>query len=214
MSYLLLFIPAIFGTAAFITNKFIFKVGQTLSCLVIALYYGLSNEFSTVWFLAIAFALSILGDFFLSFRTKTNNYFILGITAFLFVHVGYILFIYNSFSASLLIFLISLLILLLGYTLYFTKSLYEKLDGVMKVGVMGYIAISCVAFALVVSINAPAVVKTLSVIGIFLIVFSDTIIAESSFAGRRKAVSLILPTYYLAQITLSAMVIYKVLNNL
>lgn len=61
--------------------------------------------------------------------------------------------------------------------------------------------------ALAISIEAMMLVKALLVLGILLIVISDTIIAEKDFMNHMRFEPLILPTYYGAQILLSASVI-------
>jgi uncharacterized membrane protein YkvI len=67
-----------------------------------------------------------------------------------------------------------------------------------------YLLISCFSFAAAAGINRlTAMAKWSYVSGIFLILFSDTIIAFKEFTLFQSLNFLILPTFYLAQICIT-----------
>ena len=119
-------------------------------------------------------------------------------------HIGYLLYIVMSFDINIAVFAVAGAALIAGYLAYYFVSLAKSVKGVMSAAVLSYLVISCAVLALAVSIKAPVFVKVLTALGIALIVISDTIIAESDFLNHRRLAYLILPTYYAAQIFLSA----------
>jgi len=67
-----------------------------------------------------------------------------------------------------------------------------------------YLLISCFSLGAAIGISDNTWFKGLYVLGIGLVLFSDTIIALREFAKFKELDFLILPTYYLAQISITA----------
>jgi hypothetical protein len=74
------------------------------------------------------------------------------------------------------------------------------------VAVLLYLLISCVTLAAALGRRAPPRSWWLYAAGIALIVLSDTLIAFAEFLGQHRGDSLILPTYYLAHLCVTASV--------
>jgi hypothetical protein len=147
---------------------------------------------------------SIAGDYFLSYKNKDKNYFVYGIALYFLAHIGYLLYIVMSFYINFAVFAVAAGVLLAGYLAYYFISLAKNVDGMLSIAVISYLVISCAVLALAISAQADLAVKIPVVAGIALIVISDTIIAESDFSNHKRLAFLILPTYYAAQIFLSA----------
>ena len=204
--YMLAFltIPAVFAYFACKTDKYLLKSLQTLACLCIVMAAGIISGNMHFLYLGASFMVSIAGDYFLSYKNRNENYFVYGIVLYFLAHIGYLLYIVMSFDINIAVFAAAGAALLAGYLVYYFVSLAKNVKGVMSAAVLSYLVISCAVLALAVSIDAPVFVKILTVLGIALIVISDTIIAESDFLNHRRLAYLILPTYYAAQIFLSA----------
>ena len=72
-----------------------------------------------------------------------------------------------------------------------------------------YLLVSCLSVGAAVGIKADPVVKWAYAFGIFLILFSDTIISLKEFVGYNVLNFMILPTYYLAHISITFALIRK-----
>ena len=72
-----------------------------------------------------------------------------------------------------------------------------------------YLLISCFSLGAAVGIDAKPLVRWSYVFGIVLILFSDTIISLKEFVGHNELNGLILPTYYLAHISITFSLIAK-----
>ncbi len=205
MYYLfLLVIPAVFAYFSCKTDKYLLKVLQTLSCLLIVLFIGIFVGSEYFYYLCAAFLVSIFGDYFLSFKHKNENYFIYGIALYFLAHVGYLLYIVMSFELNMVLFWIGAALLTIGYLVYYAMGLKKQISGALVFAVLSYLIISCVVLAISFSSQAALWVKIPLVAGIALIVISDTFIAEKDFRAKKHMGKYILPTYYAAQILLSA----------
>ena len=75
--------------------------------------------------------------------------------------------------------------------------------------VLVYLLISCFSLGAAVGIRAGRWIRWPYVLGIFLILFSDTIISFREFVGYRELDFLILPTYYAAHIIITFSLLKK-----
>ena len=201
--YSLLLFPAVFAVLALVYGDFIFKAGVTGSGIVILLwiYYRRGSSYNNVVLILSALLLSIAGDWFLSNKHEQSWMFIAGIAFFFFAHIGYLMYslkngkINANFFAGLLI----------VYLAFFFIWLSPGIAGMgLKVAALLYLIISCLSLSAALGINTPsAPAKNSYVAGIFLILFSDTIIAFKEFTLIQGLNFLILPTYYLAQICIT-----------
>jgi len=123
-----------------------------------------------------------------------------GIAAFFVAHIGYLGFAIRNGTINWKFTSIILLI----FIIYFFWLLYPAIqDQVLMIAALIYLLISCVTFGASFGIKDNTVFKWSYVFGVFLIVFSDTIISFTEFLGYGNLDFLILPTYYLAHISIT-----------
>lgn len=200
--YSILLIPAISAILALNHFGFFFKSGSAgAGILIILLFYfnELRNR-KDVWMIIAAFLFSIGGDWFLSHKHGDAGMFVAGIALFFVAHVGYL-------SYALLNGRIKWLftaILLVGYLLFFALKLYPGIeDKTLMIAALIYLLISCFSLGAASGLQAETWEKWAYIFGIFLILFSDTIIAFREFIGYKELDFLILPTYYIAHISIT-----------
>jgi hypothetical protein len=186
------------------TNKYSLKTLQTFACFLIVLAAGIVSSSPYFYYLCAAFLVSILGDYFLSFKHKNENYFLYGIAMYFLAHAGYLLYIVMSFEVSIAVFIIAFSLLAAGYLAYYFIWLKKEMTASIAVAGLIYLIISCVVLALAISANVKIWAKIPMVMGMMLIVISDTVIAEKDFRHKAHVGKYILPTYYAAQILLTA----------
>lgn len=210
--YAVLTIPIILGIAATLTDYLPFKMGVPLVCalIVLGIYLWQRPQRSDLFWLVAAFVFSAIGDYFLSNKEGQASYFVIGIGLYFLAHIGYLTFALRNGRISWP----ALVILLIGYLPYYFLALNPAIaDGVLATAVLLYLLISCVALAAAFGLRRTGLVKGLYVIGIFFILFSDTIISFNEFLQYTALNGLILPTYYLAHITISATALRRAEEN-
>lgn len=207
---LLILIPAVFAILQLRTHKYIFSALTTLVCAAIAL--------PTAPVLAAALLVSFIGDYFMAHKGSKEWMYLLGIAGFFLSHVVFIAhsLLHVLFAGHETFFLnrvprtlytregmLTGAVLALWFTPYLILRVIRKVPNLLKIPVILYTFISIVGFACAVITGNP-----LYILGIAMLLFSDTMIAESDFVGNRKTGRLILPTYYLCHIlvALSALV--------
>lgn len=206
--YGLLIISILLAVLALITSDFIFKSGTAGMgvLIIIILNFKMAKSSKDTWLIIGAFLFSIAGDWFLSNKGGDPLMFSKGIAMFFMAHMGYLMYaIFNgqikwSFT----------LIVLAAFLVYFFVMLYPGFDDkVLMIATLIYLLVSCFSFGASVGIKGSPLVKWAYVAGIFLILFSDTIISLKEFLGYRSFNFLILPTYYLAHISITFSLIKK-----
>ena len=188
---------------------FIFKSGTAgIGIIVLALLNQRKTKPSKdVWMIIAAFLFSIAGDWFLSHSNNDTIMFSKGIALFFFAHIGYLSFALLNGKIKWL----TTSILLVVFLLYFFVLLYPTFDDtVLMLASLIYLFISCLSFGASLGIKGDSVVKWTYVFGIFLVLFSDTIISLTDFLGYKSIVFLILPTYYLAHIVITFSLMRKI----
>ncbi len=198
----LLLIPTSLGVAATVTDILPFKMGVPLSCALLLLLVSRQKTADRRAIAPVvgAFFFSAIGDYFLSNKVDSAAYFISGIAAFFVAHIGYLSFSLKTGRLQRS----ALMTLLTGYVAYFISYLYPAIDdAVLSAAVLAYLLISCFALAAALGMRTTGAAKWLYVLGILLIVVSDTFISLNEFLGYRSFNSLILPTYYLAHLAIS-----------
>lgn len=206
----LILIPIAFALLRLRTGRYIFSALTTLSCAAIAL--------PSAPVLSAALFVSFIGDYFMAHKGSKEWMYLLGIAGFF---LGHVIFIAHSmlhilFAAHEAILLNALprtvylreglitgAALLLGFTPYLLLRVIKRVPNLLKIPVMLYSLISSVGLACSVITGNP-----IYILGIAMLLFSDTMIAETDFVGNPKTGWLILPTYYLCHIlvALSALV--------
>ncbi len=199
--YSLLLIPAISAILALQHFGFVFKSGTAGAGILILLllYFKKLPQAKDILMVMAAFAFSIVGDWFLSNKHGDTGMLIYGRVFSFLAHVGYLIYALMNgkvkwkFTA----------ILLAAYLVFFFLELFPTFnDSILMLAALIYLVISCFSLGAAVGLRGNQVSKWAYVIGIFLILFSDTIIAYKEFVGFKELNFLILPTYYLAHIAI------------
>ena len=187
---------------AITTDIFVFKIGiAPLGILILIIAY--SKQFmkiADVWVVILAFVSSIIGDYYLSHMDADNTMFISGISCYLLAHIGYLIFSVLNGTMQWKFSIPFTIVFLIFYYFVF----YPRIpDGYLASTVLFYLIVSCLSLGAALGIKAGNMVKWPFVIGITLILLSDTIIAFKEFVNDDTLNILILPTYYLAQICIT-----------
>ena len=207
--YGLLAISLILAMMALITSNFIYKSGTAgMGILIlIILHFKDPKPSKDIWFIIGAFLFSIAGDWFLSHMDGDMIMFSKGIALFFLAHIGYLMFaiMNGKINWKFTIFL------LLIYLTFFFFILYPAInDKILMSATLIYLLVSCLSLGAALGIKADPFIKWTFAFGIFLILFSDTIISLTEFLGYKAFDFLILPTYYLAHISITFSLIRKV----
>jgi hypothetical protein len=153
-----------------------------------------------------AFVCSIIGDWFLSHMNGDVSLFVKGIALFFLAHVGYL--VYALLNGKM--HRKATAIVLIGFLAFFFLVLYPKItDTALMVASLIYLLISCFSLGAAIGMNGVKIEKLAYIVGIALILFSDTIIAFKEFVDYHTFDFLITPTYYLAHIC----IIYSVIKR-
>lgn len=150
---------------------------------------------------------SIAGDWFLSNMNADPMMFSKGIALFFLAHVGYLMF--AAYNGQIKWRFTS--ILLAAFLMFFFLILYPSInDKVLMLATLIYLLVSCLSVGAAIGIKGDNLVKWAYAFGIFLILFSDTIISLKEFLGYNILNFMILPTYYLAHTSITFSLIRKV----
>lgn len=205
----LLLAPALLAGLALSTGWLPFKLGVPGLCALILM--GIlqrcpAGRRREIWSVITAFGMSMVGDYFLSSRRGQAHFFEAGIAAFFVAHLGYLR--YSLLNGSL--HRLALAVLMVVFVPYFVLALSPAIQGgVLWVAVLLYLLISCIGLAAAVGLKQPSVVRGFYVAGIGLVVFSDTIISFNEFLHYRALNAWILPTYYLAHLTITTSILLR-----
>ena len=201
--YLLLLVPVFFAVLHFHAGRYPYSAAVTASCLVISLIAGASP-----WIVA-AYALSIVGDYFMAYSGGKNGDRMLlgGIVGFFLAHACFLTYSLTviEIPENPLFRIAAAALLVAGYTVFLLKTLYPAIrERFLRVAATAYTGISlCVMTASLFS-AAPAASAVLFAAGIAFILFSDTLIALSRFLGRKKLSRWICPTYFICHVLIAA----------
>ncbi|MEH6512491.1 MAG: lysoplasmalogenase family protein [Maribacter arcticus] len=206
--YGVLLVSVISAIFALLTSNFIFKSGTAGIGILIILILNFKKvkPSKATWFIIGAFLFSIAGDWFMSNMNGDSTMFSKGIALFFLAHLGYLLFATLNGQIKWRFTSILLALFLLFYFLVLFPSIN---DNILMLATLIYLLISCFSLGASVGIKGDYVVKWTYVFGIFLILFSDTIISLTEFLGYNRLDFLILPTYYLAHISITFSLIRK-----
>lgn len=204
-----LVLPAVVAGLALSTGRLAFKLGVPGLCALILVAFlrrCSSTRHREIWAVVAAFGMSMVGDYFLSSPPGHAHYFEAGIAAFFVAHLGYLR--YSLLNGGL--HRLALVVLLVVFVPYFGLVLSPVIHGrVLWVAVLLYLLISCAGLAAAAGLKQPSLVKGLYVAGIGLVVFSDTIISFNEFLRYRGLNAWILPTYYLAHLTITTSILLR-----
>lgn len=205
-SWFFIIIPAGLAVVAVITDYLPFKMGVPLACAVLLLMYfrDRMSQHRDVMFVIGAFVFSAIGDYFLSNKRGNEMYFVMGIAMFFIAHIGYLGFALRHGRLHR----VAILVLLAGYLPYYLVMLRPTIDdATLSISVLLYLLISCATLAAALGLRLPPAGKWLYVFGVVMILVSDTFISFNEFLQFRAFNDLILPTYYLAHLTVTMSVL-------
>lgn len=206
--YSLLILSLISAILALTTSNFIYKSGSAAFGIVILLILNIKSakQPKDNWLIIGAFLFSIAGDWFLSNKVGDTSMFVKGIAMFFIAHLFYLFFaLFNGQIKWRFT-----IVLLTGFLTFFFLALYHTFnDNVLLVAALIYLVVSCLSFGASIGINGSSVFKWAYVFGVFLVLFSDTIISFTEFIGYNRLDFLILPTYYLAHISITFALIHR-----
>ncbi len=196
-----------FAVLALTTSNFLFKSGTAgVGIIVITLLQIQQKGSKADWWIAGAFAFSILGDWFLTHMQGDSSMFIKGIGLFFLAHVGYLT--YALINGKMNWRFTSLL--LAGFLTFFFLTLEPEIsDKALMIAALIYLLVSCFSMGAAIGSQNIPIVKWTYLLGILLILLSDTIISFKEFVGYHAFDFLILPTYYLAHISITFSVMKK-----
>jgi uncharacterized membrane protein YhhN len=203
-TFAMLLIPAALAVLALRTGRLPLKVGVPGTCALILLL-AIPDQASVAPVVA-AFVFSMIGDAFLSTKGDSENRFVLGIAGFFVAHLGYLSFalLHGTLSGWILA------LLLAGYLAYYVLKLKPAIDApLLSTAALLYLLISCLTLSAAAGLTLPLAVKALYVAGIALIVISDTFISFDEFLDDKTFTPWILPTYYLAQLCVTAALLFN-----
>ena len=201
----LLALPAVAAVVATRTNLLPFKMAVPLLCAAALLFFldpgSAATRPSNQGLVVTAFGLSAAGDFFLSRKEGRPGYFVTGIAMYFAVHLGYLGFAVSNGTPSVPV----LAVALAASIWYYLRMLRPAIpDRVLSTAVLLYLIVSCTALGAAAGLGWTRLPGALFVAGIALIVVSDTAISLVEFVHARGAVWVILPTYYLALLAITA----------
>ncbi len=196
---LLVLIQIISAILAIATDILVFKISvAALGAIILLIAYSKKlMKAMDVWVVILAFVCSMIGDGYLSNMNGDSSMFMIGISLYLLAHIGYLIF---SLLNGSLKWGITAGILLVFIVFYYCTLYSYITDKSLAYTVLFYLIVSCVSLGAALGIRAVPKVKLPFVVGIALILFSDTIISLKEFINYDSLNILILPTYYLAQI--------------
>lgn len=202
-----LLFPVVLAIIATLTDYLPAKMGVPLSCALILLLvlrpqWRQSDKKAglDVYFVIAAFLFSAVGDYFLSNKSGQAFYFIIGIGLYLLAHLGYLGYAWRNGRLHWPLFGLLLLIYLPYYFLLLNPAIT---DPVLSLSVLAYLLISCLVLAVASGLTLSQPWKAVYIFGIALIVLSDTVISFNEFLQYKELNWLILPTYYLAHLSIS-----------
>lgn len=192
--YLLLSIPLVAGILALVGCGYIFHLIFALSCTALVLLFPHEELKPYIWLIALAFVLSIGGDWMLKFKDTIPIRFVYGIALYFLAHVSYFIFFLKNGKFHIPTFTV----LLAVYGLFYIMKLIPAIpDNLLLVAVLFYLVISCCTFSAAIGLNLKnKVSKYFFIAGIASLVFSDTLIALKEFLQINTLYGWMMPTFY------------------
>ena len=182
----------------------------TLSCFMTLWLFTVIRKYSAprmVFLLMIGLLFSILGDWLMNIRGPNEKLFIFAIASFFTAHLSFLVGFsingkWNRWSAC-----VALVLLAVYLPYYFLRISPEVNSLPLKAAVLGYLLVSVFSLTATTVVRFNRIVRAVAILGICMIVFSDTLIAELVFVGNNKWEGLIIPTYVLTHLLLTIAIV-------
>ena len=199
MKWLWMLLPLAFCLLRLLTHRYICSALITLSCAVVVAVAGPGGD---GWLVVAALIVSAAGDWFMAHQGLNPNNLLFGMAGFAVAHVLLIAYAARAFAFDGRA-LAAVLLLGALYALYLARRVFPGVEARLKPAIAGYALVSLAGLFFALCRGVPLGEKALYALGIVCILFSDTMIAESDFVGRKQAGPLILPTYYTCQLLIT-----------
>lgn len=201
-AWVLLLFPVALAVARLITCKYIFSALTTASCLVVVCVSGASGW---AW-VAAGLLASIVGDYFMN----RERGFLYGIMGFFCAHMCFLGFAIYSFGALNIYCILTAALMCVCFIAFLALRIYPREPSLpIKIALTMYMLISVSVFALSMCAspyNASALAFTT---GIFMIVFSDTLIGFDKYLKIGWAGKWVLPTYYACHVLIALALVLR-----
>ena len=206
-------VPVVLYTAFAITDIFWFRCAIIVFLLAYVTWLLWTRVPSSIRgknsFVAAAFFFSIFGDLCLHFDEGRPAVFIAGVALYFIAHLSYIGFSIRNGKINWWI----MGALTIFFTLYFIFFLYPNIESIgILIAVFLYILVSCVSVSAAAAIplgkSMDKLAKGLVIGGISSLLFSDFILSLHDFVGISTGYFLMLPTFYLSQMLITAALIH------
>ncbi|TVQ21962.1 MAG: hypothetical protein EA382_12790 [Spirochaetaceae bacterium] len=210
----LLTMPLVIAVVATATNRLAFKMAVPLLCAAIIALFTASRVAGDAPTTVVATAIAVIaalvvsaaGDYFLSRKGNSESYFIVGIALYLLAHAGYLTAAWMNATLRVP----GLVVVLVVFVAYYVVMLRPAIPSAqLSAAVLVYLLLSCVVLAVSFGLVWDALPSALFIAGIALIVVSDTAISVKEFLDRRWADPIILPTYYVAHLAITAALLLR-----
>ena len=204
----ILLIPLISIVLAVKGYGFFYRAAVSASCAIILWFMSEHGSNRSIRWVMAALLVSIAGDWFMSHSGGVPVRFLYGVGLFFVAHICFLCFCLKNGSVNRY----WLVTLLAAYLTFFFIALMPFLwskSVILLVAVLLYLLISCLSLAAAAGLRLSTAIRWIFTFGIALLVFSDTIIALKDFAGYPQLRYLILPTYFLSHVFVTAALIRK-----
>ncbi|MFA6930601.1 MAG: lysoplasmalogenase family protein [Lentisphaeria bacterium] len=172
----------------------------TLCCAIFLTAYSIPKSKRKHFLVIAAFLASCIGDAFLANRNHQEARFAAGIAGFSIAH--FMLF-FHAWKQGKNWNWETVVILGSAYTTFYAFALLPAMHSkVISLAVAIYTLLSIATLATAVGMKSACATKSFYIVGIALLVFSDTLIALQEFLHWTRANPLIIPTYVLSHLSI------------
>ena len=178
-------------------------------CILLMRVFPSGNR--TLWLLAAAFFLSLIGDVFMGSRTTGMNY-IFGILFYFMAHICFSVYALRAISKgrpSWPFFAVITIPYLVFYFAFLMRSPQLKGNSVLAAAIFFYLLLSCFSLTASVDFSGGLSVSWIFTAGILFLLLSDTIIALGDFMQYRRLSFMIMPLFYTSHILIVLSVTLK-----
>ena len=213
--YLILLVPVVFYIIYEATGTYIWRALIIPFLLGVVLYLIAVKKMPFKDWIAVAgaFFLSIFGDLFLHLDGQHHSMlFVTGVGLYLMAHVCYIIFSLERGKVKWWLMALLTTIFVVYFIVWLHPSPYMQ-GWPLQTAVLLYILISCLSVSSAAGIRIgdkgmDCTAKTLVIIGISSLLFSDFLISLHNFLHINTGYALMLPTFYMSQILVTAAMLH------
>ena len=207
--FLLTAIPTIFMILSLVagSRNVILREGVAFTCALICVIavFVLSKGSWALWFLVVAFCLSIVGDLFLR-DINSDMDFILGILFFFLAHIGFLIYAMKRAKLSWPVFAVVTVPFLVFYFVGLVPSPGLSGNIPLSVAAMCYLLVSCLSFSVAISgaVRMPkSPTRWIFTAGIASLLISDTFLSIVDFIKYKGVAPQIMQLYYLSHVLIA-----------